>query len=194
MTDIEICNLALGLVGKASIATLDDESPAARLCKALYAPLRDAVLEDAIWTFAKKQYVLDPLATAPLFGYTYAFEVPGEVVRVFRCDDGTGDYRIGWEKLGRQIISDAAPLYMSAVAKVEDVSLYSANFCIAVATRLAFKAAVPLTENRQLKADLWQEYQTELKNAAGTDGSQGKNERIRSDSLSRARLTGYREP
>lgn len=187
MTDIEICNLALGLLGKAGLTTLDDGTPQANVCKALYSPVRDAVLEDRIWSFAKQQYILAPLADAPLFGFDHQFELPGEVVRVHRCDDGTGSYRLVWEKHGRRIFADVDSLYLVAVTKVEDGSLYSPAFCMAVATRLAFKAAVPLTENRQLKADLWAEYQAEIKDASGTDGAQGKNERTRSDWLSRRR-------
>jgi hypothetical protein len=53
--------------------------------------------------------------------------------------------------------------------------------------RLAAALAVPLKENRQLKADLWEEYKFELKEAGGLDGSQGKSEAVRSDYLSRRR-------
>jgi hypothetical protein len=58
---------------------------------------------------------------------------------------------------------------------------------VAVGLRLGFALAMPLTENRQLKADLWDEYKTEIREAAGADGSQGRSERVRSDHFSEAR-------
>ncbi len=195
MTDIEICNLALGLLGKAAITALTDATPQGVLCNALYPGVRDAVLEDRAWTFAKQQYKLQPEAAAPLFDYDNKFALPGDVVRVVKVRDFTDDNPlhhggrdVRWEKYGRFIYADAQQsIFISAVSKVADTSLYSPNFCIALATRMAFKMAVPLTENRQLKADLWAEYQTEIRDASGADGAQGRSEVIRSDHLSRSR-------
>jgi hypothetical protein len=187
VTDIEICNMALGFCGKDGIAAFEDDSTEARACKAFYAGIRDKVLEDRIWSFAKEQYILAPVAGAPLFGFTKKFQLPGEVVRVHRADDGSGDYRMIWDLPGRHILTDAEQVFITAVKKIEDTSLFSPGFSLAVALRLAYTLAVPMTENRQLKADLWAEYQTEIKDAGGVDGSQGKSERVRSDGLARRR-------
>lgn len=187
MTEIEICTAALNALGTEGIITLEDDTDEARACKAFYAVVRDKVLEERIWSFAKRQYALAPAAAAPLFGWTKKFEVPGEVVRVHRVDDGSGEYRALWDLQGRFILADMDMAFVTAVAREEDASLYSPGFSLAVALRLAAVLSVPLKENRQLKADLLAEYRFELKEAAGVDGSQGKSERVRSDWLSRSR-------
>lgn len=187
MTDIEICNMALGYLAVPGITTFEDDSAQARACKTHYAGQRDKVLEDRIWSFAKEQYILVPDAQAPLFGYAKRFAVPGEVVRVHRVDDGSGEYRMPWDLQGRFIHADVEKVYVTAVKKLEDTSLYSPGFSIAVALRLAYTLAVPLKENRQLKSELWEEYQTEIKDAGAADGTQGKSERTRSRWLSDAR-------
>lgn len=187
MTEVEICSAALAALGTTGIASLDDDSTEARACKAYYALVRDKVLEDRIWSFAKKQYVLTPDATAPLFGFTKRFLVPSEVVRVHRVDEGSGEYRMQWDLQGRYILTDESTIYVTAVRKEDDTSLYSPGFTMCVALRLAVALAVPLKENRQLKADLWDEYKFELGEAAGVDGAQGKSEKVRSDFLSRSR-------
>lgn len=187
MTDIEICNVALGALGTAGVSSFDDDSDQARACKTFYTTVRDAVLEDVIWSFAKKQYRLTPDATAPTFGWLYSFEIPSEVARVHRVDDGAGDYRMSWEIIGRFICADEPVIYVTAVKKEDDSSLYSSAFCLALAARLASELCIPLTQNRTLQADLWQLYQQKIKDAAGSDGSQGKSERVRSDRLSRVR-------
>ena len=109
------------------------------------------------------------------------------MVRVHRVDEGSGEYRMQWDLQGRYIFADEATLYVTAVRKETDTSLYSPGFTMCVALRLAVALAVPLKENRQLKADLWDEYKFELGEAAGVDGAQGKSEKVRSDFLSRSR-------
>jgi hypothetical protein len=83
---------------------------------------------------------------------------------------------IPWELQGRFILADYDTVYVTAVKKEEDSSLYSPGFCVAVGLRLGSLFAVPFSGSRQLQADLYAQYQMELKDAAGSDGSQGKNE------------------
>lgn len=187
MTEIEICSAALAALGTKGIASFEDDTVEARASGAYYSLVRDKVLEDRIWSFAKKQYILGPDLAVPLFGFEKKFQVPSEVVRVHRVDDGSGDYRMQWDLQGRYILADVDSIYVTAVRKETDTSLYSPGFTLCVALRLAVALAVPLKENRQLKADLWQEYKFELGEAAGVDGTQGKSEAVRSDFLSRRR-------
>ena len=187
MTDIEICNMALGQLGTAGIASLDDDSDEARACKTFYGPVRDAVLSDAAWSFALGLRVLNPDADAPIFKWAYKFTVPSDVARVHRADDGTGEYRMQWEVLDNAVHADSTPVYVEVVRKVTDTSKYSPAFCMALATRLAAELCIPLTENRALHGDLWALYEKKIKAATRTDGSQGKSERIRSDYLKRVR-------
>lgn len=187
MTEVEICNAALAALALGGIQSLDDDSDPARACKTWYPLVRDKVLEDRIWSFAKEQYILAPDAQAPKFGFARRFQVPQEVVRVHRVDDGSGEYRAAWDLQGRFILGDFEAAYVTAVKRQADSSLFSPGFALTVGLRLAATLAVPLKENRQLKADLWGEYQFELKEAAGADGAQGKAEVIRSDKFKRAR-------
>ena len=173
MTDIEICTAALGFLGTAGITSLDDDTDEARACKAFYSVTRDQVLEERIWTFAKAQYILVPAQDKPAFTWANRFLVPGEVVRIHRVDDGSGDFRVPYDIHGKFIVSDAEKLYVTAVRREIDTSLYSPTFTSALVLRLAATLAIPLSENRQLKIDLMQEYQATIKEASGLDGSQG---------------------
>jgi hypothetical protein len=187
VTEIEICTAALNALGTEGITTFEDDTNEARACNAFYAIVRDKVLEERVWSFAKRQYSLAPDAVAPIFGWSKRFAIPGEVVRVHRVDDGSGEYRALWDLQGRFILADMDMAFVTAVVRETDTTLYSPGFSLAVALRLAAVLSVPLKENRQLKADLLAEYKYELKEAAGADGAQGKSERIRSDWLSRSR-------
>lgn len=189
MTHVEIANAALALVKTEGIGSFDDDTAQGRACKALYFPTRDKVLEDRVWSFAKKQYVLDaPDAVAPLFYYTKRWALPGDVVLVHRVMDAFDDPDIQWDLQGRFILTgDETELHVTAVRKEEDSSLYSPGFCTALALHLAYWLAIPMAENRQLKADLWDEYQKMITDAGTADGRQGKQERVTSSFLKQRR-------
>jgi hypothetical protein len=181
VTDIEIASAALNALGTEGITSFEDDSDEARAVGAFYPTVRDLVLGERVWSFAKAQFILDPHAEAPLFGWERKFQLPADVIRVYRVDDGSGTDLMAWELQGRFILAnDATRVYVTAVRREEDSSLYSPGFSMAVTLRLAAVLAVPLKENRQLKADLWEEYKFELKEASGVDGTQGKVEQIRS--------------
>ena len=65
---IDICNVALvSMLGANSINSLDDDSDEARAMKFCYYIARDAVLEDANWTFATKRFQPAENADPPEF-------------------------------------------------------------------------------------------------------------------------------
>jgi hypothetical protein len=186
---VSICNLALGWIAGNLIVSLDDESTEARLCKANFDLVRDAVLEARAWTFATKRFVLAPSAEEPAFGWTRQFPLPPEVVRVLRCDDAGGSGRLPWAREGTAILADDVDvLHVTAIVRVEDAALWSPAFGNAVAARLAAELAVPLSENRSLQADLWSLYERKLKQAGTLDGMQGRAEQFGPGRIARSRL------
>jgi hypothetical protein len=188
VTDIEIASLACGLIGTKGITTFDDDTDEARICKAFYGIARDALLEARVWTFATKRLNLTPHADAPVFGYTRKFEIPSTVVRVHRVDDGSLDGALDWRREGQFILSDADEVFITAVVKETDTSLYSPAFCIALAHKLAALIVVPLSDDGKKQATMAALAEKYLKDAAGTDGAQGRAERVRSaDSIANRR-------
>lgn len=189
LTDVDICNLALGYLGTNPISGLGDDANEARLCNAFYATVKAGLLEDRNWTFAKKTWTATA-GTAPTNPrWASSYPVPADCLRVHRVDDGNGDYRIGWEREGAFILCDdtPAPLYVEGVDGAVLESTFSSAFCFALAARLAAELCIPLTENATLHQTMVQLAEMKLKEAAGSDGSQGKSERLRSDSLARRR-------
>jgi hypothetical protein len=180
VNDVEISSLACGLIGTKGITSFEDDSDEARVCAAFFGVARDALLEDRLWTFATKRFVLAPHADAPLFGYARKFQIPAEVVRVHRADEPGGSGRLDWIVEGRFILTNAPSVRAIAVVKETDTSLYSPNFCIALAAKLATLIVVPLEEDEKKLATVAALAEMYLKTAAGTDGSQGRSERIRS--------------
>lgn len=187
MTEVEICNAALGAIGAELISNLGESSVEADLCRVWYPLARDAVLEDRLWSFAKLKFAPSRLATAPAFDWTYAYQRPAIVLRIHAVDDGSGAWDVPYEPVGPEIHTDAAQLRVVAIERLTDTSRFSPNFTVALAARLASELAIPLRENRQLQADNWNLYKDKLKEATATDSSQGKTERVRGSRLARYR-------
>ena len=54
-SQVQICNLALLKFGSPKITSIDDQTPEAAACKALWDIVRDEVLYDHPWNFAMKR-------------------------------------------------------------------------------------------------------------------------------------------
>ena len=183
-SSVSICNQALGWLGQSPITSFDDPGAAAQLCKQNYAEIRDAVLEEGSWSFASRRISLSPSATAPIFGYTYKFELPKDVLTVKTVSDnpdtvGLGDDDFQWDLEERYIMCNSPIIYAKAVVQITDTSKFSPMFTQVLATRLAADFAVPLTQNEKLQTKYLQLYQVRMLDAVGADSIQGRNRRFR---------------
>ncbi|CAK0775884.1 conserved hypothetical protein [Gammaproteobacteria bacterium] len=62
-TVVDICNLALGNLGSASIESVDDGSIEAKYCSRYYPVARDALLEMHNWSFVNRASPTPPAVT-----------------------------------------------------------------------------------------------------------------------------------
>ena len=184
-SEVGICNQALGWLGATPIISLDDNTTEARLCKANYALVRDAVLEAHNWTFAIGRFDLPQNATGPVNGYTNAFQIPTEVLRVLDVNCGED-----WRVEGQDIVTNEAVAKIRAVVRVADPNRFSSLFTQALAARLAADLAIALTQSRELQQQHYQIYLEKLDEAAANDGSQGKSRQITSSWLRGSRAGG----
>jgi len=205
---VEICNQALGWLGGNLIISLDDNTTEAKLCKANYAPLRDAVLVDREWTFAIKRFEPSRLAQDPVYGYDFLFQIPIDCLRVLQVsaagreiDDGifvegsfksatrggtgTGrEQRIEWLREGDRIIVQVFKrINMRYITRIEDTTKFSSAFDQCLAARIAMDIAIPLTNSLPIQEQMLKLYAAKLDDAFTTDGMQGRSYNTRTDSL-----------
>ena len=149
---VQICNMALAKIGSESfITSLDDDTKSARHLKIFYEPIRDSLLRSHLWRFARKQYQLAPLVTAPLFDGGYYFQMPTDCLRVVIPDENYF-YSYGrWSVEGDKILADTSVLNIVGLQRVTDPNLFDPIFTEALATRLAHELCIPLTQSESLK-------------------------------------------
>ena len=168
---VALCNRALSKIGDEPVlSSLNDDTKAARYCKALYADTRDFVLRSYPWRFALKRYALAPLKDKPLYGYEYRFGLPADCLRVWRTEDEE-PYQVE----GQNVLYNAPILRFVGIARVEDTAFFDPMFVEALALKLAAELAVPLTASVALKETLNKEYQAfvqQAKTASAMEGAQ----------------------
>lgn len=93
-SEVTICNLALSHLRAGSINSLDETSLPAQQCKLWYPELRDMLLENAPWQFARKIKPLALLTGVDLFNWAFAYQYPADslyinrILRNFETVDG----------------------------------------------------------------------------------------------------------
>lgn len=193
---VDICNVALGKLGAERISSIDNpQSDNEQLCQLFYPIVLNLMLERRDWTFLQKRTVLStPVATAPEWGYSFAFLVPNLTYRIIDVrQSDTGNNAVNtfqWHLEDNKIVCDRERIYVRYLSSDINSAKLSGVFVMAFATRLAAEMAVQITENRTLKNDLYQESEALIDEAAAVDGLQGKHEQIQASSLQNARRGG----
>ena len=189
---IDIVNNALNLLGADSIVSIEDHAPEAQVMKNFYYIARDAVMEEAEWSFATKRFVPAKETAAPEWGWASAFTIPSNILRVTRVDRYDFDQGVDrrpaeYEVEGNLILCNEDEIFCKGIRRMEDEGGYSPLFAEAFGYKLAVKAALAITESNtkmQLMAGLYTE---SIAKAKARDGMQGTTRRFRSTTLHNAR-------
>ncbi len=189
---VEICNLALGWLAGNLITSLTDESVEASLCSVNFPLARDAVLEDRAWSFAIARIGLAPIPEPENYNYVHGrqFKLPDGCIRVLSVDDSVdfgGESTFQWSLERGHIIAEATIVYIKYIFREEDPERFPPNFTQALAARLASDLAIPLTESHTMQKTMYELYKLKLRDAAATDGMQGRREKIKAHNLVNAR-------
>ena len=162
-TPAQVCNVALLDVGQRQIIDdLEEGTPQAEACNALFGPLRNELLAKAAWKFALRRAVLvDSGETRDEWGMAY--EWPSDCLRPVRIvnlnqqpsnDDIVFDVELNDTGNRRLILTDLTPATLIYVAEIRNVGLWDDLFCKAVAAELAVRLARALPVKPALGRDL----------------------------------------
>lgn len=173
----DICNSALLRLGAATITDITDNSPEARACAIQYDSNRRSELRRHPWNFAIKRIVLAADTDAQP-GYTYAFTLPADCLRVLLPKDSTLD----WVIEGGRILTDWATspadvsftsgtvgLMLRYVADIEDTTTFDPAFYDVLSVGLAGDLCEKITNSTSKKQALGEEYKQLLDAARRAD-------------------------
>lgn len=198
---IDVANYALVLLGEGPITSIEDDSDTARTMLSLYYIARNAVLEAHEWSFAIRRFTPTQSSSTPDWGWSFSYELPSDIIRLLRVDrDRAGGlttqtsdmnrHQIAHELEGRVILCNESEIHCTGIRRVDDEGIFSPLFVEAFATKLAYLAAIPITESNQKQNNMAALYTAAINAAKSRDGMQGSTRRLRSHWLRKARGSG----
>ena len=148
MYSTDICNIALSSIGQGQIASIDEDSEAARQCKLYYELTRKNLLSSFRWGFAERSEKLALVdTTVPKWEFAYALPKKCLVVRqlynkngdIIETDESAKDdtyheFQIALMNESQRIImADIEDAWMDYTADIENAELFDSSFAEALA-------------------------------------------------------------
>lgn len=172
---VSIANFALRRLGASAISDFGDPTTEATLVNDTFTEIRDSLLREHLWNFAIRRSSLAASATAPAWGFTRAFPIPVDFLRLVAVE-GSDIEHVKIESQvgeGRVLLTDLdAPLYISYVARIEDAELMDPSFRRALSLRCALEWCQKLTGTNSLTEQIAAEYESALRMARTADGQE----------------------
>lgn len=175
-TKLDICNMALAILGQDYMSSLQEENQRAVLCNQFYDIVRQQLLRAHDWGWARakdKLVLLREEEDGPEYN-TMVYQKPSAclfVIRLFNegpkrwIDDK--EFKLEYDKtLANEVIrSRMTDAYVEYVKDIEDTTLFDSQFIAAFSALLAHEIAMSLTGSTNLSQLAMQKYQLALNDA-----------------------------
>lgn len=140
-SEASIANTMLVGLGEPTITSLDETSERALTIKVVYADALEFLLEQHVWNFAKARVRLAKVTQAPLFGYSVAFKLPADFLRLLDTDPELSEYRVE----NGCILCDETTLSINYIRRITDPNSMPPSFREALSYLIGTKVAKKLT-------------------------------------------------
>jgi hypothetical protein len=179
MDSTTLCNLALSKIGDQSITSLDDNTLEARFCKLFYPVVLSECLMLNTWNFATKLANLSQLSGAPLFDWSYAYQLPEDFNRItkfntFETSDRISNYEIN----GNTLLTDDDHASIAYISNNPDPSTFTSTFVSIMSLKLASDLAKPVAGSLDLKSQLLQQFERSVAEAGRIDANSTRPRKI----------------
>ena len=168
---VEICNGSLNQLGATTILSLTEDSKNARLCNQRYYQVRDAVFRSHPWNCLQKRVELAADTDAPAWGFSFAYTLPADCLRLLRILDYDSNYKVE----GRKILSNTSSMKILYVSRVTDANEYDESLRETLSAALGADIAFGVTSNNQTAQNMYQLFQDKLRDARFVDSTEGQN-------------------
>ena len=185
-TEVKVANLALTYLGADRIMTLTEDSENARKINAVFALVRDEVLRSHPWNFAKARREFALLATPPAYGYSNAFQIQGDIIRILESETNNEEFVIE----GDQVVTNESTFKCKCIIRITDTTKWTTDFVGAFAARLAAELAYSITDSKTLAELMWKAYIDKIRQAKATVAQEGSQVELEADQWLDSRLAG----
>ena len=168
---VDICNGALNQLGATTILSLTEDSKNARLWNSRYTQVRDGLFRTHPWNCLQKRVELAADTTAPAWGFSYAYTLPADCLRLLKILDYDSNYKVE----GRKILSNASSMKILYIGRITDPNEYDELLRETLSASLAADIAFAVTSNNTTATNMYNLFQDKLKDARFVDSTEGQN-------------------
>lgn len=192
-TETDIVNCALDEVGEAAIADITSPiNERERMCARSYHLMREDLLRQHVWNFAKKRVVVSRSGAA-LFDFEDSYTLPANFIRLLEVGGVTElERETDYDIEGLELLFDgggAATQNIRIIENVEDISRWDKSAKLALVYAVALKINYSITRSNQNIERLNGLYAVALKNAISSDGQEVKVKVIDESAATNLRLS-----
>jgi len=165
-SSIKMASNALVLLGDDSLSSFDDATAGATIANQLYETSYLSILSNFRWRFATKTINLSQLVNKQESRYTYAFQLPSDLLYLIKVDNSSQ-----YEIFGTELHSDHREITIDYIYRVSEANL-PAYFVKMFEFYLAMQFSIPLTGSIE-KSNFYRiAYEAEAKRARFSDSTQ----------------------
>ena len=177
-SDIDICNVALSLLGADSIRSFTEDNKRARLSKNLFDHSRSMLLGRFDWSFARKLVKLQALDPDDLgdTAFTYTYQIPSDCVVPLSL--WPGGNRVEWHVSTNTIITNLSAAYLVYTCNITDPARFNAPFINSLSQLLAAKLAPSIVQDRNLRSEFLQVAESVFRESSSEDANVGSEYRF----------------
>jgi len=175
---IDICNLALAMLGEDSIRSFDDHNKRARLCSNLFDFSRDSILIKAAWTFAVKFFKLkklDGIASDEQPPDISIYNMPNDCLKPLDITPFGSKQKWYVCAEGIAVSSSVEEPTLKYIKKDVDVGSYTLPFISILSAKIAMHLALPVTKSQKIAGDTKKLYYAALAENIPDDDNIGDN-------------------
>ena len=180
-SEVQIARLALQHIGdRFDITSLTEASPEAEQVNLVFSDVRDMVLREHPWKFARKYITPAALSGTPPGNWSYMYTYPSDAMRIIRIVNPLGDkappirFEVARNADDTKVIltNEETPTF-EYTKQVTDPQQFDPQFVIALSYRIAQYIAIPITGDRQIMADMKSMADIEVGKARASDANEG---------------------
>ena len=168
---VDICNGSLNQLGATTILSLTEDSKNARLCNQRYTQVRDSIFRSHPWNCLQKRVQLAADTTAPAWGFSYAYTLPADCLRLLRILDYDSNYKVE----GRKILSNTSSMKILYIGRITDPNEYDESLRETLSAALGADIAYGVTSSNPVTQNMYQLFQDKLRDARFVDATEGQN-------------------
>ena len=172
MTQLEIVNLTLSVMGVDPLNSLLDDSKIAKFVNVIYPQAKKFCLSKHFWNFALRQTTLPLLSESDPF-WDYVYSLPSDLLQIYKVRDADNE-KVEYEERNGKIYSNANPLYLVYVSSEVDEGVFPIYFVEVLKYKLACDLAVPVLRDPKFYSAYYQLYERALADAKRLDSIRGK--------------------